>query len=296
MPYTYTVTGTGGDNTSALQAAIDDNSRGKKYIRIEGNLGITKINLASTVGITVEGDGIDATEITPLLNDANAVLDVSGTSFCQLKNFRLGRSGGSIIPKVGILALQNASNASNWMRLENLFVDGAYSKAAFYNYGVASSKADGCAFWNYANDAYCVEFTSDNVLQLGSEYMSVALGNGRPMSDWTFTGCEFHSQRPVGPCNAFAMRLSGARDMRFVGGNFSGSGYAYITMRSDSGGRKCKNLIFLGPTFYSENGQAPQYVFNVADVVEGFAGWLSEYQATTAIFDSPSLISHASLL
>lgn len=258
--YLQTLIGTGNDDTAMVQTAFDDLRTLGGILELQGQFNVSKLNFTNNHTVSVRGLGVGCTIIRPI-GTVNAVIDISGSYFMNLSNFRLGMPDNGVVPTVGILGLQTVPIQSNWLRFSNLFVDGKYEVAVVYICGVASSKMDSCAFWQRNPGKYCMILTSDNFVGLQSEYTTAELSG--PMSDWLFSGCEIHHYNEPGETPGYAMMLRGARQIKFDSGNMSGGANELVTVETAGDGTDCANLVFDKQTYYGEPGQ-PQFgcVFN----------------------------------
>lgn len=232
----------------------------------------TELNATRIHQGCLRGAGLFATEILPIADGA-ILLDCTASYAFGLEGFRLGRSAWPVEPRVGILTAQPfGSPESNLLDFDQLFVDGKFSVAAWYNFGVASSTCLRCRFWNYSQveGVYAAIFCNRNdrrAVPVVSPFTPIYTGTDAPMSDWTFTGCEFHEmQKPPGGgrTQAYPIWLDGATSLRFYGGNISGAGYSLITLTGQVP-HLCDCIIFDGVTLYSENGTPAEGILNFAE-------------------------------
>jgi len=250
------ITGNGTDDTANLQQAIDDITTTGGRILLEGVIHLSEIDLTNRHSITIEGDGVGASEIVPLGN-TNSVLDLTGSYYINLKNFKLGQHDQTAVPKMGILVAQNALHQSNRLLFDNIQVDGKYSVAALYYSGISSSTIRDCAFWNYHNNYnYTATFTKNNLSAMVSSFATIPNDNF-PSGDINIFGTEFHAMVPAGGAINYPLRLHDMTGMKFFGGNVSGSGSELVTLNSTN-----NLLLFHGTAFYSENGTPPGAVFS----------------------------------
>lgn len=266
--YGALVKGSGYDDTALAQQAINDLATTGGRIRLVGQLHISTLNVTQKKGLTIEGDGIMATEILPIAS-TNSILDLSGSFAITLRDFKLGASNQTVTPKAAILTLQTQNAAGNLLRFHDIFVDGMYENAAWYNYGYASSYFSGMCLWNYRDAAaksYAMYLGADNAHGMISPYLPATGGyslatTGFDLKDLTFSGCEIHAMKAGGgPANNSAIRMRGARKVGFVGGNISGTGNELIELQS-VGAVNCKKVMFSTVEFYGEIGPLPNYIF-----------------------------------
>lgn len=270
---TATVQSTGSEDTALIQEAINDLTTSGGTVYLSGKFLASNVDATKRRGLTICGDGPWATEITPISN-SNSIFDLSGSFGITLRGMKIGDVNQAVTPGCAILTLQTKNNVGNWLRFHDLYVDGKYMVASWYNYGFASSYVSGCAFWNYRNvtnqRTFAVYMGSDNFDNFASPYLptdgsgySVATGGNQELIDWQFDGCELHAMVAGGGFgNSAPLRLRGAKMIGFNGGNMSGSGYALVTMESDSTGRETYAPSFHKVDFYAEIGPLPQYIFD----------------------------------
>lgn len=269
------------DDTRAIQAAIDKvRDRGGAIYMPAGTYLVSSLDLTNIArGLALVGDGVNATRLMPV-RDGVHVLDLSGSRFVHLRDFQVGAFNQPTVPRTAILLGQVASLASNALHLESLYVTGKYSVATLYCYGVPSSTALDCDFYNYRNaDVPVVAFTHDNYAAVQSDHAALMAGFSS-CSDWTWVGCEIHElARPSGRTPATALRLDGTTQMRWIGGNISGAGPQLVLFTDHP---KC--TLFEGTTFYSETGTPAKAVFFSRGAVEGLSVVQCMTQAADAIF------------
>lgn len=258
------------DDTAAIQAAIDAARhpivapQGGIVFFPPGIYDITQLDLTNAQGVILQGSGVASTWLRPTAN-VNAVLDLTGSLQVKLADFQLGPHKGDVTtPLCGILAAQVASGCSNALELDNLYVSGRYGLATFYNYGVPSSCANHVCFYN-TNPAggATLYFSLANPSKVPSNFTTVATG-ACSTSDWTFTGCEVHDFTGLNITSAVGVRLDGATQMRWFGGNVSCLKNAQAYVRTENG---AGHVLFAGTTFYTDEGPAPNFiVFAAADI------------------------------
>ena len=138
------------------------------------------------------------------------------------------------------------------------------------------------ARWNY-NDTDCptVAFTSKNYAGVKSEFQPV---QPKPSncSDWTLVACEIHehgsTKKPI-RTRGTAVRLDDTMQMRWVGGNISGSGEQLIHLTGTN-----QWIAFLGTTLYSESGHPLGKIVHNSGQAQGFSIQECFVQAQKAVF------------
>lgn len=235
------------DDTAAIQAAIGTH---KKVVLPVGTCRVSSLNATNIPGLTIEGQGILATQIIPIQNNVN-VIDATGSSNILLRDFRIcGFCNQSIVPKIGILSGQStAGYTSDVVGIERVRVDGKFSLSALYVHGTASSYVRSGQFYNYQPNGMTAIITGNNFFGASSAFTTTDNGNHYAPSDWTFTQTEFHNFG-----NGWAMWIGGATSLRFYGGNVS-SQHPLISLNAvvlSSGTKHPANIIFDGTTFYGD--------------------------------------------
>lgn len=278
------------DDTAAIQAAIDavKSTGGIVYIP-PGTYMISRLNLAgiSNRGFMFVGDGWDNTKFMPISGTASYgtatghLFDCTGSVGLTFRDFQVGAFNQTPEPTTCFFFAQVASGVSNAHHLDGLYLTGKYTTATVYNYGVPSSDAINCDFYNYkagAGAQSVARWDSTNTASLTSSFATVTSGD-LPTSDWTFVGSEFHKFAGVGANNQ-VVRLDGANDIRFIGGNITGGAAAYVGLLSSP-----ERIAFIGTTFETESEPVmPTNVFDIpSGTVEGLSWDQCEYIVGSAI-------------
>lgn len=255
----------GGDDTATINAAYAS-------LRGDPNVYVGAVEVGGDYGVSA---GINMTgqkklllisrsgaRIRPLAHGMQTIVDMTGSRSEIDGAIQIGVQGSPYKPACGVMALQNPQLQANKLRLRGVDIEGSYDFASLYVAGVASSSMADTTVWNHSSH-YAAVFSADNFVGFISPYHDTLQGVG-PMSDWTMTACEFHGNVPIGEMS-YCMMIRGASSLRFNGGNFSSSGAGgYVSLSADAAGNICHSLMFLGPTFYSENGNDPQYIFTAS--------------------------------
>lgn len=247
----------GTDDTTAIQNAINAATAaggGVVYMPV-GSYLITQLNLANKGSIILQGEGINATRlfaknVAAYATTAGHLLDCTGSAFLQLKRFQIGAFYSMPQPQTAIFFGQVASNVSNRVLMDNLYVSGQYAIATLYIYGVPSSIASNSDFYNYkagAGQQPCLVMTKDNRSSLTSSFATVTSG-ALSTSDWFFEGCEFHKFSGAGANNEVLM-LDQVDNILFSSGVVSGGATQYVTF--DAGTNT--NITFDNVSFETES-------------------------------------------
>lgn len=235
------------DDTAAIQAAISNHS---KVVLPIGTCRVSSLDVTDLSGVTIEGQGILATQIVPIADSVN-VIDVTGSSNVLLRDFRIcGYCDLARVPTTGILSGQStAGYHSDVFGIERVRVDGNFGLSALYVHGTASSYIRSGQFYNYQPNALVAIFTGNNFFGAVSAFTTTDNGNHYAPSDWTIAQTEFHNFG-----NGWGLWMGGTDSFRFYGGNVSSShklvGLNQVAL--SSGLRNPSNIIFDGTTFYGD--------------------------------------------
>ncbi len=204
------------------------------------------------------------------------MLDMTGAAGVNLENLQLVTPANAdftawnndIVPYTAILLGQNASWAGNAIQISNVSILGLFSVASIYCYGFQSSSIINSNFFNfYPGDSPVLAFTKFNYAKVTSRFTQM-INVPVTTSDWTLVACEIHSFAAQfgGVAKAPAVILDGTEQMRWYGGNISGSGPEYVRLSNDP-----KWTVFSGTTLYSDNGTPTRAAFRSADKVSGLS-------------------------
>lgn len=241
------------DDTAAVQAAIDAAKKEGGIVYLPpGTYNVSSLNITNVArGMVIQGVGPHGSSITGV-SKGKHILDLTGSAFLSMRDFSVSTATG-VHAKTGILLAQpDYGLPSNVLHLENLFVNGCYTVGTLYCYSVCSSDFVRCEFWNYLDtDAATVTFTRNNCGDVQSEFQPL---NPQPSncSDWTLVACEIHEHGHVPSptrTQGTALHLDGTMQMRWIGGNISGSGDHLIRLTATN-----QWVAIIGTTLYSESG------------------------------------------
>lgn len=268
------------DDTAAIQKTIDQAERigGIVYLP-PGRYSIRSLDLTNCSGLAILGTNITASVLVARESDVN-MIDLTGAANIRLENFMMVT--GDRVPYTAILLGQTSRWPANVNKLRNFTAYGNFSVAACYIYGCQSSDMIRCVFGNaQPSDAPAVAFTATNYAGVKSEFTEIATTRIN-CSDWTLVACEIHSfsdmlkgERSEAP----ALRLDGTMQMRWVGGNISALGPAFVKLTNDPGW-----TIFSGTTFYTDNFMPPTYGFLAEGPVHGLTVDQCVLEVDQAIF------------
>lgn len=244
---TIHITGGTADDTAEIQAAIADY---ETVVLPSGTCRVSSLDLTNRIGVTIKGQGILGTQIIPIQSGVN-VIDNTGSSNTTLRDFRIcGFCNPSIVPTTGILGAQRqGAYTSDVLSIERLRVDGNFSVAALYVYGVASSNIFASQFYNYQPNAITAIFTGNNFFGAASAFATIEPNPLYMPTDWTVVQTEFHNFG-----SGWAVWLGGARSLRFYGGNMS-SGHPVLSVNAVMGQAGQMNPAYIiadGVTFYGD--------------------------------------------
>lgn len=242
------ITPSGGDDTPIIQAELN----AKGYAELDsGNFHVSQLDLTNRQGVALLGKGAMLTRLIPTAN-ANAVIDVTGSSNARLNGLRIAGYTQPVVPTIGILAAQmHGSGASDVLNMDDVRIDGTFGLAAFYVVGVQSSRVVGAQLYNYQPNGMACILTGNNIWGITSKFVTLSTANDMKVSDWTFLQSEFHNM-----ANGWALWMGGVDSARFYGGNCSSSCQSGIVSNNAviMGGVQVdpENIIFDGITFYSD--------------------------------------------
>lgn len=287
----------GTDDTNSFQNAINAAvaaGGGVVYVPT-GSYLVSRLNMANiTVGVMFTGDGVSASRIFPLNIAAYGgttghVIDLTGSFFVGLSNFQLGGFYELAAPTTGIFLAQTQSAPSNRLYLNNVYISGQFTVCAFYNYGVPSSYAENCGFYNYrpgSGSQNAGVFTSSNINSLASSNATVGT-SVFPTSDWQFNQVEFHKYAGAGANNEVLL-LDGVSNIKYISGDITGGATQYVTFKGAS-----DHISFDNVTFETENEAViPTFGFYLATsaTLNGFEAPLSSYIISSTIMGGPGAI------
>ena len=254
------------DDTAAIQATIDRASAGgggRVWVP-PGRYPVASLNLTNRHGIGLVGAGALTTDLIAIKNDAH-IIDMTGGMYLRLEDFSI--STGEVTPAAALLIGQNATWSGNANHFSGLYISGKYRVATVYIHGSASSDMINCDLYNYQpTDAPVVILTGNNIAGVKSKFAQTMETAG-PASDWTFTACEMHSfaaGMSGGSSKAPTVLINDASQLRWIGGNISGSGPEFVRIVNSGNW-----LIFQGTTFYSDNGTPASAAFRSDGTVDG---------------------------
>ncbi len=268
-----------GDDTAAIQAAIQKAAEigGVVYLP-PGGYPVRSLDLTNRHRISLIGAGPLSSKLIAIGEDIH-MLDMTGAMYVRIENLQI--ASGSVVPATAILLGQNDRWSANANHLMNLYVSGKFRVATIYVHGSQSSDMMNCDIYNYQpTDAPVVAFTANNYAGVSSTYTET-IQTQVTTSDWTIVACEMHSfaAQYGGPSEAPTVRLDGTMQMRWVGGNISGSGPEYVRFSGAP-----THTIFDGTTFYSDNGTPTKSVFYNSDRVTGLTVNQCVLQSSDSVF------------
>lgn len=287
--------GAGGDDTAAVQAAIDASVRDGIPLYAQGGAiyYINKLDLTELGWFKFLGDGWQTTRFMPLPgNSYNAasghLFDCTGSANLQFSGFQVGAFNQSETPATCFHLSQTAANLANAFHFEGLYITGKYVTSPFYSYGVPSSTMVNCDWYNYTTSAstWTGVWDSTNSAGLTSTFATVTSGS-KSTSDWNMFGCEWH--RFGGNSNGYTLsfRETAVTNIQFYGGNVTGGGAAYFVITAASA--PPSNIWFNGVTFETESEPTPT---NIGDLVGGLVDGIElpgcSYIVTNKTFGSSS--------
>jgi hypothetical protein len=228
----------GNDDAPAINSAISDaNTGGGGTVYIPGGHSclVSQINFTNiTRGVTLKGEGVSSSVLWPLQVAAYStghghVIDLTGSAQVILQDFQLGGGGNLPLPATGIFMAQVASNVSNRVRMNRVYISGQYGGATLYVYGVPSWDCISSDFYNYspgAGNHGVAYFTNNNAFSYTSSFASVVAPGATSTSDIHFFDTEFHKFAGVGADN-WVNRFDATTNVAFYGGVISGGATAY---------------------------------------------------------------------
>ena len=173
------------DSTSAFNNALNElraaTNGGALYVPV-GTYLVTSIN-ATNLGfvdnkyVTIFGDGNQTTVIYGTQDDV-AVLDCTGSSNLELRDFRIGTRIGTYAQTGLLLCRSTTSTQCNGNTFYNLWIQGDFKKAACISIGAESSRWFSPAFRNpyplAAPYKHCTFYTADqNGISASSLYQTI---------------------------------------------------------------------------------------------------------------------------
>lgn len=258
------------DNTTAIQAAITAlraANGGTILIPTTGKYCVQQLNFTNAPPTILTGvSGVTGSFLIPM-RSTNSVIDATGTEAFNMRDISVGVSTNSnpskqlAVPKVGLLIAPSVQIVGrDFMNLENVYWTGRYSIATAYLDRTSSSSCRKVGFTNYQqtplNGTFAGVMTHNNALGITSDFVTTYTG-AMNFSDWSLTGCEFHSIDFAAGTSNQALYLDNVREIQFFGGNMSSSGSSIINLASGD----IQDVLFQGVTFYSELGPSAVHLF-----------------------------------
>ena len=259
---------TGGDDTAAIQAAINAGKATGTTVMLPGGTGnftppldLTNYNLPNGKTLRIEGAG-NAWGGTMLraLSGGAVGLDCVGAQGIGLSRFTLG-AAPDVELIAGILLAASTTRPLDMVVLDQLYVSAPFTWGAIYGFAWHSSVVQHCKLYNYReNNQPTVLLTSINRYNLTSPFVTFATPAQVPnLSDIDFIKNEVHdfSQQFEGTCFLF----DGPTDIAVIGGNISQIGNparAYCQALADP-----KRITFNPVRAYVDSGTPSQHVFHV---------------------------------
>lgn len=264
---------TGGDDTAALQAAIDAAKAVGGVVMLPVGVGnfsetldLTDNNLPQGKTVAMMGPG-NAWGTTMLRATENLVigLDCTGAQGIGLRNFTLGAVQGKSMGS-GIWVSAASDRPVDMVILENLYVSAVFGFGALHAFAWGSSTIRDCKFYNYADgNAATVRFSGSNRYNVASSYSTVITPNGAEtgisdidifkteVHDFT-SGAHAYASGWVFDTHVFAIGVFGGNTSNR--GNGSQQKRAYIQSVGNVG-----KIGFYGRhSFYSDIGPNPSYL------------------------------------
>lgn len=249
----------GGDNSAAIQRAVDDAALwlgsidGNGAGEIELGPGQIRINNCikrrDVAGIHITGAGEAATTViagTALMG--RAMFDLTGSYDCGTYKMSIGdpSQGQWVTPSTAIYAAQipmsryGTKVPSNALNFEHLAIFGAYSHACLYAYSVASSNISKVRMHNSKDSqwASALTLTDRNIAGLvpdGTNGSGLIAPGSLQLSGWNIRDSEFHDLSKLsadGSSQVFPVRIHGGRNIHFDGGNAQTCGGGYVEFRN----------------------------------------------------------------
>jgi hypothetical protein len=253
------------DNTSFIQNAINATRTaggGTIQVPVNGTYCIQHLDFTNGPAMSLKGAStVNGSRLMPMQSNI-AVMDWTGTSQVDIENITVGQFNQLAIPTYGlVISPSNPNSGIDFNFLSKIFWTGQYTAATIYLDRTASSTCQKSSFLNYyqgaPNTGFVGIFTNNNIFSYSSPFATTFVG-AESMSDWNFTGCEFHSIKQSGGVAAFAvLYLDNTANLQFFGGNMATSHAGIITLAPGT----ATNTLFQGTTFYADTGPGPVNVF-----------------------------------
>lgn len=267
--------GDGSDDTVPIQNAINDArsiTQGPAYSTLSraaivlfpyGGYSVSNLDCTNCAGLHLIGKASWGVALygDRQVTSSKPILDFTGSSSCSIQGITLhgqtpGGADPSIIPSCGLLFAQTTAGAnSNKNHVQDVGTLGKFTNAAVYIYASTDHYFQACAFQQAQNGQPCMFIGNTNNYSQTSPYRTIATGT-QTTGEMTFVSVELHDLATgSGASTVKTLQMQGVYSIRFFGGNNSCSGPAHVELLGT-----CRNLLFSGVQFYSDNGTTATHV------------------------------------
>lgn len=208
----------GTDNTAKITAAKNQLVKGGSLILPAGYV-LGSVNYFNQVSVNLFGAACGANNFTEQqvgtclvpITASRPGIDLTGALLCKIGSLQLQTTLSPLLGGVGILAAPSTTKQSAALVFEDMGVNGGWSQAPFYGYGMGDSKMSRCGFRNTTGETFVLVLTRDNVYGVTTPNGTIATGN-QNAGNLDAQASEFHDQRLDG-----AATLGGAIWLRGAG-------------------------------------------------------------------------------
>lgn len=128
--------------------------------------------VSTAFGVQIIGQGaeIDCQD-TGIAPNLGVCLDLLGDRYVTIRDLSIVGNGSST-PVIGIQIGRISAASADEIQLDNVFIQGNFTEADFYNFASESSQFTHSRFWNNANNGYCVIMDGINHFAAASQFVT----------------------------------------------------------------------------------------------------------------------------
>jgi hypothetical protein len=273
----------GTDNATAINStwAAARALNGGMVLMGPGTFAFSQLALHNAIGITLVGTGRQSgagptdygTHLWPLSTlsggSGNAI-DMSGSTYCGIRNMQIGR--GDILQNinVGLLVCSKLGVESTEHIFEDILIAGNFARAAIYQFGVPNVTYRNIIAYTYANSAlsFAASFTTSNVASVTSVNNTLNTGPIELTNVW-MENCQLIEQgNPSGSSNSHGCLLDGVDSWTFINGLIGGSSALGLLQINDATANwGSRNVNIINTSMQGFGSAVPVYAINILSSV-----------------------------